>query len=421
VLNVALLFTVARIIAKERVVADSEIRLDADVAAFAAASLFAVHPVMTEAVGYISGRSEVLCGTLFLLALLSGRRALEGGGFAWILLTAVLWFGALAAKETAAMFPFVLFCYDRLLLDGTAADRRRRLLTVHAPLATVAVVAGIARLIVLASVEYRGQVSIHWPYLLLDLDVARRYLQMLVLPRGQAAFHGISPLTGLSEPRVWLAVAALGVLALVAWRARRQCGMVSFGALWFVLLLVPSSALILLDQGEVMTEHRVYFASCGLFLAAGGGAGWLALRMSIDRARAVAASAAFAAVLLALGAQTFVRNQVWADPVRLWQESVDLAPRHYFPRLLLGEALEDAGRRNDAIEQYETAMRLRPADSAAHLKLGNLFASTGQFKRASEEFEAALDVDPHNAAASRSLELLARISTHEPDADRARR
>ncbi len=39
--------------------------------------------------------------------------------------------------------------------------------------------------------------------------------------------------------------------------------------LWFLLLLVPSSVLVVLDQGEPMAEHRVYLASCGLFLAAG--------------------------------------------------------------------------------------------------------------------------------------------------------
>ena len=48
------------------------------VIAFTAAVLLAVHPMMTQAVGYISGRAEVLCGVFFLLALLSARRSLSG-------------------------------------------------------------------------------------------------------------------------------------------------------------------------------------------------------------------------------------------------------------------------------------------------------------------------------------------------------
>ena len=46
----------------------------AQATAFATALLFAVHPMMTEAVGYISGRSEVLCATFFLLGMLCARR-----------------------------------------------------------------------------------------------------------------------------------------------------------------------------------------------------------------------------------------------------------------------------------------------------------------------------------------------------------
>src|SRR5262245_18191816 len=38
--------------------------------AIAAATLFAVHPMLTQAVGYVSGRAELLCTTFFLLALL---------------------------------------------------------------------------------------------------------------------------------------------------------------------------------------------------------------------------------------------------------------------------------------------------------------------------------------------------------------
>ena len=67
-LNVVLLFALARRLSEDRL------------AAFAAAALFAVHPMMTEAVGYIAGRSEVLCATFFLPAVMCGRRWLRGGG-----------------------------------------------------------------------------------------------------------------------------------------------------------------------------------------------------------------------------------------------------------------------------------------------------------------------------------------------------
>ena len=98
-------------------------------APFAAAAMFAVHPMLTEAVGYVGGRSEVLCTTFMLLAMLSGRRWLRGGGARWAVLTVVCWISGLAAKESAAMFPFLLAAYDWLVNPERGG---RRWLTVHA-------------------------------------------------------------------------------------------------------------------------------------------------------------------------------------------------------------------------------------------------------------------------------------------------
>src|SRR5258706_4043565 len=85
-LNVLLLFRLASQLTRS------------DVAADAGAALFAVHPMMTEAVGYVSGRSEVLCATLMLLALSCGRRWIRGDGARWAAITAGLWLAATATK-----------------------------------------------------------------------------------------------------------------------------------------------------------------------------------------------------------------------------------------------------------------------------------------------------------------------------------
>jgi len=80
-LNVVLLFQLAWRLGQDRGTGgdgEQASPVSPEVVAFVAAALFAVHPMMTEAVGYVSGRSEVLCATWFLLGLLSGRRWIRG-------------------------------------------------------------------------------------------------------------------------------------------------------------------------------------------------------------------------------------------------------------------------------------------------------------------------------------------------------
>jgi hypothetical protein len=408
-LNVVLLFCVAR-----------RMRLDV-LPAFAAAALFAVHPMMTEAVGYISGRSEVLCATFVLLALQCADRWLHGQPERrgrWLLCMLASWIAALATKETAAMFPFVLVLYDRLTTSDGFLDRFRRL---HAPLIVLTVLAGLGRIFLLARIEYPGQVSIHWRYLLVDADVFRRYLCMMAVPIGQALFHEVGPISSVFDSRALAGIAASGVVVGATWGLRRSEWRASFGLAWFVLLLVPSAVLIALDQGEPMTEHRVYAASAGLFLAVGAMVShvvdWLSDRERLLRAAGVTA---LVLVLLSFVTETLLRNAVWRNPVTLWRESVDLAPTHPRPRLLLGEALADSGQRDAAIEQFQIAISFRPSDPVGYVELARSLVDAGRWREAREELMRALEVGPHYEPARQALRIFDGIP-FQFDVDSARR
>ena len=101
--------------------------------------LFAVHPMLSQAVGYISARSDLLCATFVLLTFLAARRFFLGGGFAWAAAALASWLLGLGAKEVAAMLPLALLGYDVLVLPRLVSGRRRAVL--HIPLLMMVVTA----------------------------------------------------------------------------------------------------------------------------------------------------------------------------------------------------------------------------------------------------------------------------------------
>jgi tetratricopeptide (TPR) repeat protein len=419
-LNVALLVAIAWRLGEDRA-RISDVRLqtsDSCGAAFLAATLFAVHPLMTEAVAYISGRSEVLCGTFFLLAFLAARRWMRTGAAGWWLLTMGLWVGALLTKEIAVMLPVVLLSYDRMLADEDAIPRRRRFWRLHAPLLAATVAAGVARLAVFVVLERHGAVAIDWRGIFDEAGVIWRYIALFFVPSGQTIFHDVRPIARVLELRGLVAAGAIAIVASVAWRARRAAPIASFGVIWFFLLLIPSSLIVVLDQGEGMAEHRVYLASCGLFLAAGSvGGAWLE---RLGRASVLLRSltrAAVAVAILSLGARTVLRNAVWSDPVGLWREAADRAPESVLPRTVLGETLHDAGRHAEAVEAYRTALRLRPDEPLGYLKLGICLAETGRLDEARETFEQLRARQPTSTIVSTGLGAVAMIAG-QPDTAR---
>lgn len=397
--NVALLFRLAR-----RAAEDARTGVAPAAVAFVAASLFGVHPMMTEAVGYVSGRAEVLCATLFLGALLLARAGIVGGRPALIAGGLALAAGGLGAREVALMFPFVLLLYDNFLINDGMEAQRRRLLRLHLPLMGAAVAVGLARLAAFVWIETPALAdSPGTPFT--QIGAVARYLGLLLVPLSQSLVH--------ATPRLSVALAlatAAGLLLVVAlaWRARRREPLLILGIAWFLLLLAPSMMVTLL---EAVAEHRVYLASAGLFIAAGAVAGrGLA---APARGLRLAARTGLLVVLAVLCALTVARNAVWADPVRLWRDAAHKAPAEWNAHYGLANALAAQGDCEEAIGAYHRALRLARKPGVLS-NLGACLAQEGRTAEARAAYRAALTLNPRYAPAHHNLALLAlRDGDHE--------
>ncbi len=100
--------------------------LGAGFAAWAAAALFAIHPAHTVAVGWISGRTDVLATMLYAAAFLLYLRSrpLRGGSAPLLALSCVAFGLALLAKEMAITLPAVILAHNLLVARGESLARR---------------------------------------------------------------------------------------------------------------------------------------------------------------------------------------------------------------------------------------------------------------------------------------------------------
>src|SRR5207253_4221402 len=101
--------------------------LGSQLAALASAAVYLIHPVQTEAVVSIVGRSELLAAALFFTAWLAFRKGKTG----W---AALAYFLAALAKESAITLPAVLLLETALTSDGVrkAIDSWRRFVALAA-------------------------------------------------------------------------------------------------------------------------------------------------------------------------------------------------------------------------------------------------------------------------------------------------
>nr|XP_053655610.1 protein O-mannosyl-transferase TMTC2-like [Cherax quadricarinatus] len=188
---------------------------------------------------------------------------------------------------------------------------------------------------------------------------------------------------------------------------------------WALLVLpfLPASNLATY-VGFVVAERVLYLPSMGacLLVALGYQNLWRAItsykwhRTGDSRSRTrwwrgggwrVAATGAWVALLLLLGARTLRRNQDWHSDEALYRSGAAVNP----PKALsnLGVVYSEQGRLQEAEAAYRGALRHAPTMADTHFNLGLLLASTGRTQEATECYRAALWSRPWLAQAHLGL------------------
>ncbi|UCF94889.1 MAG: tetratricopeptide repeat protein, partial [Desulfobacterales bacterium] len=100
---------------------------------------------------------------------------------------------------------------------------------------------------------------------------------------------------------------------------------------------------------------------------------------------------------------TYARNSVWQDEIALLQDCVQKSPQKARPRNALGSALLKRGRKNEAVYQFNEALRIQPDYAQAHNNLGVALAEDGQLAEAIFHFREALSEVPGYVDARNNL------------------
>jgi tetratricopeptide (TPR) repeat protein len=132
--------------------------------------------------------------------------------------------------------------------------------------------------------------------------------------------------------------------------SRRRRPWISFALCWVMLQLIP--LYLFLPRLDIANERQLYLAGWPLFLA-------LSMETTL-RLNAATFRLAVAASLLAFASLTILRNQVYADEISLWQDTVMKSPDKARVHNNLGHAYLLAQRHAEARREFGTALQLDP-------------------------------------------------------------
>lgn len=370
-----------------------------------AGTLFAVHPVHTEAVASLVGRAELLAAGFGVGALLAVAHA-AAGATGRRCRRALEWLGlglfalAICSKESAltvaVLVPLVRVTARRQALGrGLWGELVSLDWVPYALVAAVFVAARFAVVRALPAYELQplDNVLAFVPWyvrLATAIAVIWEYFGLLVLPIVLAADYSYNQVTLVNVVWDLRLVCGLGLLAAataVVLCSRRP---VLRLAVLFPFVALALTANVLLPIGTIKAERLLYLPSVGFVLVVAVSAALLA--RGARYRRTVTALLAIAVAGYAL--RTWVRNEDWRDNASLYRSMVRSAPDSAKARYNYGVALQHESNDEAAVEQFERALALYEWAEGAAFGIGLAFDRKNVPDRAEQWYGRALAIQP---------------------------
>lgn len=393
-------------------------------AALAGTAFFLLHPMQSESIIYIWGRSGVQSALLGLLALAAVQWKDAGtpgrGRAAWRWVgTLALMTLALAAKEEAVALPLMALVYWVV-----AENRAMRPALVRAAALAVPVAAFLALRPILLGAVGRQVFARSLPDNILGQAVVTlRLLRLTLLPIGQSFDPAASVPTLAIGALATLLCVAIVAAALVGGMRLRDAAPSSTDATslrWIcagVLMAAAGFAIYwIVPLPDLMSERRVYLPFVGGALVVHGltalAAGVMRERTPagrqarIEKRSPVMAWLPMVVVTLLLAPALHARSRLWSDPRQVWEEASHLAPERVRPYIDLGVMAAVRGETQAAGADFDRAVALEPRNPEALYNRGKLRLDAGDLAGAATDLETAIDADPTVAKARINLAIV---------------
>jgi len=354
--------------------------------ALGGALIFVAHPLQTQAVTYIVQRMSSLAGLLFFLAiyLYCRHRETDNRGRVLLWYVAALLCGALAVltKQNTAVLPLALIVFDRYFLQPNAPLSWRQLIIRALPFAVLPVILGVKHLLLpmadgtglndiggmpdLVHLTHLSPLN----YLVTQFTVIWLYIKLLFIPWGQALDYDLPVVAQIFTWQNLIAFAGVIGLFVAAFLLRHRQPLISAGILWFFLGLAVESSIIPLDP---VFEHRLYISMFGFALIVMAGLSQLPTKQ---------ATVVLVVVISILSTLTWLRNDLWNDPVAFFEDNLRRAPRSERVHLDLANAYVKNDQLAEAQQIYEKALTINPDYVLIHVNLSRVYSMQNEHAKA---------------------------------------
>ncbi len=344
---------------------------------FALSLIFAVHPLLTQAIAWIPGRNDSLVCAFVLWSFYFLLKYFRDQSNKNMALHLLLFASALFTKENAVMF-FFLCLFSLFRMNGNKLPTKNKIIIIAS---YFAVILGwyLMRKHAVNEMANLLPASEFYHTFLKSAPLLFQYFQKTILPVNLAVMSTVQD-TNYGWVLVAFAVFGAGIYfsKKIAWTE------IIFGLLWFILFFLPT---LLFSYFEGM-EHRSYLPMAGLLIGFAHLEPLLGVARNTQKLLTV-----FGAVILIFSVITFMRLNYFANEPMYWQSAFESSKHSAVVCRDYGVILTKTEHYAEAERAYVEGIKRDPKEMLVHYNLGVLYLKTQHFAEAENQMLQELNID----------------------------
>lgn len=342
--------------------------------------LFALHPLRTESVAWISGVTDLFLALFLLPSFYLYMRYREEGELKHLAGALSLFLLAAFSKEPAVALPIFIVIYELLIINrGRGLNEKVRPAALYGSMFLMVSIGYFAMRYHALGFIFHDNRFTSYPFhqVLMTIPlVICKYIGLLFWPVNLSIFHSTPMVATPLSMRFLLPLLLVAALAVALWQLRNST-VARFAILWFAVNLLPVLNLSAFGEDFLVQERYVYISSVGFSLLMA----MVLVRIPFEKwvtlgSRRTAQATAVGLVLLLMAGRTFAQNTVWKDDMTLWQHGAEAAPDQAMSHFVLGHKYVNFQNWEKAVEELEQYVALKPTNiivinnlAASHLML----------------------------------------------------
>ncbi len=359
--------------------------------------LFALHPLRTESVAWISGVTDLFLALFILPSFYLYMLYREKNNIKYLTGSVFLFLLATFAKEPAIALPIFIFAYEVFIIhEGQSFIQRLKPALIYSSVfLLVAIFYFVMRYnalgFILSDARYVSY-PFHWVLMTIPIAICK-YIGLLLWPVNLSIFHATPMVTTPLSWRFIVPVLIVAAMGAGLWQLRNNT-VARFAILWFTINLLPVLNLGAFGVDFLVQERYVYISSIGFSLLLAMGL----VKIPIEKwftlgSRRTAQAALVGLIALLLTGKTIAQNSVWKDDMTLWEYGAEAAPDQPMSHYVLGHKYFNLQKIDKMVAELEQYVEMKPDNLIVitNLASGHLILYQEELKRYGKADRAHLD------------------------------